>query len=153
MDLSQVIYVSIAADKITSLDTVKILGESQANNKELGLTGMLLFAEGEFCQVLEGPSQNLELVLDRIQCDRRHLSMRIIFHEPVAERSFSNWAMGFEFLPVLNSAEMRDAFQISNSELDSRILNSVAKNVRTYMRTFYRLSNPGTQSSLESPPL
>jgi hypothetical protein len=72
-----------------------ILVTSRANNARDGITGALMFNAGCFAQVLEGPLDAVEAAFERIQQDERHGEVSLLAMEPIAARSFPNWAMGF----------------------------------------------------------
>ncbi|MDB5689631.1 MAG: hypothetical protein JWL91_1507 [Sphingomonas bacterium] len=72
-----------------------ILARSRHNNQRDDITGALLFNAGCFAQVLEGPLGNVEAAFERIQQDERHGEVSLLTLEPIAARSFPNWAMGF----------------------------------------------------------
>jgi hypothetical protein len=54
---------------------------------------MLLYAEGNFFQVLEGPKDVVEALYDKIERDPRHNRVTQIISEPIARRSFGAWHM------------------------------------------------------------
>jgi hypothetical protein len=72
-----------------------ILMKSRMNNARDGITGGLLFSEGCFAQVLEGPLESVETTFERIQCDERHNEVTVLSSGPVAARDFPDWSMGF----------------------------------------------------------
>ncbi|TPW26141.1 BLUF domain-containing protein [Pararhizobium mangrovi] len=73
----------------------QILERSRVNNDKDGITGALLFNAGCFAQVLEGPLDAVERTFERIQQDERHGDVSLLALEPIAERAFGSWAMGF----------------------------------------------------------
>jgi hypothetical protein len=72
-----------------------ILRASQANNRRVGVTGALMFSEGSFGQVLEGPREAVEATFERIQMDERHGTVTLLAFDPVAGRGFPNWSMAY----------------------------------------------------------
>ena len=72
-----------------------ILAKSRDNNVRDEITGALIFNAGCFAQVLEGPLEKVETAFERIQQDERHGEVSLLALEPIAARSFPNWAMGF----------------------------------------------------------
>lgn len=72
-----------------------ILAVSRANNARDGVTGGLLFNQGCFAQVLEGPLDAVEAAFERIQCDPRHGEVIVLQSGPVAQRDFPDWSMAF----------------------------------------------------------
>jgi hypothetical protein len=83
-----------------------ILDRSRVNNSRDAITGALLFNSGCFAQILEGPLQQVEAAFERIQQDDRHGEVSLLALDPIAERSFPNWAMGY----VGGSAERSKSF-------------------------------------------
>ncbi len=72
-----------------------ILDASRRNNPRVGVTGALMFNDGAFAQVLEGPQKGVEDTFERIQRDLRHGDVTVLECRPVNERSFSEWSMAF----------------------------------------------------------
>lgn len=73
----------------------QILASSRTNNGRDNITGALLFNSGCFAQVLEGPLDKVEAAFERIQQDERHGEVSLLAVDPIAARSFPNWAMGY----------------------------------------------------------
>jgi hypothetical protein len=59
------------------------------------VTGMLLYTDGNFFQVLEGDEPVVARLFEMIGRDTRHDRVVKIIQEPIAERAFGNWSMGF----------------------------------------------------------
>ncbi|KTR85549.1 hypothetical protein NS354_08920 [Leucobacter chromiiresistens] len=90
-----VVYTSAAARPFTDAELDALLQQARARNAALGITGMLSYRSGSFVQFLEGPEQQLaELMID-ISADPRHTDVRVLIDEPVAQRQFSSWTMGY----------------------------------------------------------
>lgn len=66
---------------------------SAKNNKVKGITGVLLFHNNHFLQVLEGDEDILNDTLKKISSDTRHKNIDIIFNELTEKRSYPNWQM------------------------------------------------------------
>ncbi len=92
--LYRFIYTSARHKDCTENDIQNILSKSQANNKKRGLTGLLVFTEKRFLQVLEGEKTEIESLYDVILKDDRHLAARQRYIAPIEERLFPDWAMG-----------------------------------------------------------
>ena len=73
----------------------RILDISQANNGFVGVTGALIFNDGVFGQVLEGPRAAVEETFERIQLDDRHFDVTLLDISAITARSFADWSMGF----------------------------------------------------------
>ena len=72
-----------------------ILASAHRNNPPAGVTGALLFSEGLFAQVLEGPVDSVSRIFEIIQCDRRHSDVTVLQNGPAERRDFPEWSMAF----------------------------------------------------------
>jgi hypothetical protein len=70
-----------------------ILAVSRANNARDGITGALLYSDGSFAQVLEGPLDVVQRAFERIQRDQRHGSVVVLEARPTEARMFGMWDM------------------------------------------------------------
>jgi hypothetical protein len=93
--MRRLIYLSKATKTVESEDLDNILMASRENNGMVGVTGLLLYADGMFIQCLEGTGQAVEKTLERISRDDRHEHIETLVDEEVSERLFPNWEMGF----------------------------------------------------------
>jgi blue light- and temperature-responsive anti-repressor len=73
----------------------RILAVSRRNNPRADLTGALMFNNGCFAQVLEGPRSGITDTFERIQRDARHGQVTVLEYGPVPTRSFAAWSMAF----------------------------------------------------------
>ncbi len=88
-------YVSAAAEPMSEQEIVGILEQARRNNARHELTGALLYSEGRFIQILEGPDANVRERFAVISADPRHRSVHQVGEERIAERRFPEWTMGF----------------------------------------------------------
>lgn len=98
-------YVSSARDLMEDAELADLLRVSRRNNIEAGITGMLLYQEGNFLQVLEGPEKAITATSARIERDGRHTGMLTLLREPISERQFPNWSMAFQNLTSLSDED------------------------------------------------
>jgi hypothetical protein len=89
------IYASRASAPLGESEIHALLDRARRNNLALGITGMLLFVDDSFFQVLEGEAAVVDEVYAIIARDPRHDRVTQIIREPIAERSFEDWSMGF----------------------------------------------------------
>lgn len=96
MSLFTLVYVSIAVKEMSDDDLLLILEKSRSFNAENGITGLLLYKDSFFIQVLEGEENIIDALFERIKVDDRHFNVLLILRKPIIERSFESWAMGFK---------------------------------------------------------
>ena len=88
-------YTSTAVDQMDDDELDQILSEAHERNERRGVTGMLLYRDGTFLQVLEGDADDVLYVYDLIKGDDRHHGLINVLQEPIDERSFEDWKMSF----------------------------------------------------------
>ena len=68
----RLVYVSQASPGVGARDTYDIMRVAINRNSQLGLTGVLLFLDGYFVQLLEGQPHQVNARFQRIAADVRH---------------------------------------------------------------------------------
>ena len=96
--LHQLVYVSSASELFERTELESILAVSRRNNAAVGVTGMLLYKDGNLMQVLEGEEDAVRQTYTRISVDPRHRGLLILLEGPVEERAFEEWEMAFRDL-------------------------------------------------------
>ena len=94
----QLVYSSQATQDFWPDDLFQLVETSRRKNALRSVTGMLLFREGQFLQLLEGPAREVKSVFEFVKRDPRHDTVKIVLSESVEERQFPDWTMGFERL-------------------------------------------------------
>ncbi len=89
------VYVSASSHLLSDAELDDILTASRRNNIQVGITGMLLYYEGAFIQVLEGEETAVRKVFARVSQDKRHCRIIKLLEGDVPERGFPDWSMGY----------------------------------------------------------
>lgn len=89
----RLIYASRSDPTLDGSEVYSLLATSKRNNKEHALTGVLLYGQGYFLQVLEGDRDEVNRLFQRIVEDQRHHDVRIIEAVNTGGREFSEWSM------------------------------------------------------------
>jgi len=96
--LRQLVYISSATRPFEDRELDQLLVAARANNARSGITGVLLYDDQSFLQILEGTRDDVERTLARITRDPRHTSLTVVQDEAVAERDFSAWDMAYRYV-------------------------------------------------------
>ncbi|WP_028025253.1 BLUF domain-containing protein [Enterovibrio calviensis] len=96
--LRQLVYISSGEHPFSELELSNMLASMRKNNEEIGVTGMLLYKDGDFIQVIEGEEDVLYPLFDVICHDHRHYSIVELMRKSITKRQFSNWSMGFHHI-------------------------------------------------------
>jgi hypothetical protein len=91
----RLIYSSEATPGLAAAELEEMLAESRIRNQVYGITGVLLFVEGAFLQILEGEKDDVLGLMERIQRDPRHRGVKVFYEQEVDERAFASWSMAY----------------------------------------------------------
>ena len=91
------IYVSVSTLRLPleAGEVDAIVDWSQRHNREVGVTGALVFTEKRFAQYLEGPAGSIDPLMKSILKDPRHRNVDVVFRRPITQRHFGTWAMAY----------------------------------------------------------
>ncbi len=92
------VYISYVSRPLREDDLIDILNTSRLNNKKNGITGMLVYLNEKFIQVLEGEYEAVNNVYKEIASDVRHRKVTTILEGNTEQRIFKDWSMGFKKL-------------------------------------------------------
>ena len=96
--IHQIVYGSRVAEPFAKEQLLGLLEQSRRKNQEKRLSGLLLYRDGQFLQVLEGPEKPVKELFAKIRQDPRHHEIEVYFEGQVAGRMFPDWSMGFRDL-------------------------------------------------------
>ncbi|QDA35654.1 BLUF domain-containing protein (plasmid) [Paracoccus liaowanqingii] len=111
MQLTRLIYASNHGG-IEREGLEDILIKSQANNKQDGITGLLISSDEDFIQLIEGGRTVVAKCFMRIMQDDRHQNIKVLLASPIESRLFSSW----------------DMQSISASQINTNSLNQYLRN-------------------------
>ncbi|RVT90386.1 BLUF domain-containing protein [Sphingomonas crocodyli] len=102
--LHQITYISTARPGLSLSDVEAILARSRRNNRQTGITGLLIFDKVRFLQVIEGRLPDIEATFLRIAVDPRHRAVVRLSQRQIDAREFGQWAMASHVVDEAGSA-------------------------------------------------
>jgi hypothetical protein len=111
------VYASSASKAFTKPDLQALLQEIRPKNADLGVTGMLLYKDGNFMQALEGEQEVLTRLVRIIQHDSRHQGLLVLLRGMSDQRLFPDWSMGFRDLADERTAKTPGYSDFMNTPL------------------------------------
>lgn len=120
----RILYLSTANQPFSSGDLSELLQKAMARNDATQVTGMLVYSDGDFLQVLEGEATNVVGIYDRISIDPRHRDISVLQRGlGYGDRLFPSWSMGFKRVP---DEELIDDAVGVNSRVKLRYLDAMS---------------------------
>ena len=92
--LDTFVYCSRAAEGIDDGEVGRIVELSQRRNAARSITGVLVFGNGVFFQIIEGPAVQIDNLIAILRIDPRHHDIVSLERsEDMRERLYPNWEM------------------------------------------------------------
>lgn len=91
--LFELSYRSKGRADLSQMDIKNIVETSRRHNSRSGISGCLIYHKNIFFQILEGPKSCVLKLMRRIQSDRRHSEIEILWKGPKSGRIFAEWDM------------------------------------------------------------
>lgn len=116
-DIYELLYASTISTGLDFSEVGRIARNARVSNSENGITGLLVFDGERFAQHLEGRSERVRELFERIRSDPRHTGVRLLHQRPSGVRNYPRFSMAFadidelESLQSLASKEGEDAFK------------------------------------------
>ncbi|WP_378182885.1 BLUF domain-containing protein [Aquimarina sp. SS2-1] len=109
-------YVSTAAPSLTNSDLSTLFEYVKENNNSRNITGILMYSDGNFFQVLEGENELIHDLFVKILEDSRHYNVIKIFDREIANCSFSKYHSSFKVIgEKSNHKELQDFLEEEKS--------------------------------------
>ena len=95
--MKSLLYASVStlAASDANAEIERIVAVSQTRNAQLGITGTLIFNRSRFAQILEGPDESVDAVMDLIVQDHRHERVTVVDVIATARRMFDAWSLSY----------------------------------------------------------
>lgn len=130
------VYISAATRLFSEDDLKALLEQSRKKNKRLGITGMLLYKDGNFMQVLEGSNETVTGLYRTIERDPRHHGVWELIRQQLEAREFPAWSMGFRNLKDVDLQQMPGYSTFLNRPLTSTDFQADPTRAQKLLRMF-----------------
>lgn len=124
-----IIYVSKAADNVGHEDILNILTQSWKFNHNSYISGMLVYDNGHFIQLIQGPINTIDKLFARISKDPRHHDIKKLGEEKLHLRDCNGWGIG-----VFNEQEIAESiYQALDIEHGKALYDAEYSNAKTLL--------------------
>ena len=93
--MRRIIYLSSSVKYLNGEEIKSLLSQCREKNIKTDITGLLLYSDGDFLQVIEGPKLAMLNLFESIKKDPRHHGIITIENTEINKRHFPKWNMGF----------------------------------------------------------
>ena len=136
-ELVQMVYISFSSsDELSETGLNDLLKEIRKKNKAKGVTGLLLYNNGTFIQVIEGERSIIEDLFKKLEQDARHNTIVVLLKEKIEKRSFPNWSMGYVKISSKQAAKIPGLIDFVDTESRRKILENSTSEVMYLLNSF-----------------
>jgi uncharacterized membrane protein (DUF373 family) len=115
---------------------LRLLQECRESNAGRGVTGMLLYGNGTFLQVLEGEEKVIGELIDKIRQDHRHTDLQILYRKTIQQRQYSDWSMGFKRISDKDLMQVEGLRNFTKKDFNPEYLSQQSAIVESLMNHF-----------------
>jgi len=134
--LFHIAYVSFSFKSLTEKELEELLLDIRNRNKKQNVTGLLLYNDGSFIQVIEGEKETLNHLFEKISKDNRHENIVKLVEEPIEKRAFPDWSMGFEVLNYKQIDHIPGYSKFMNSENPEELIKESTREIMHLLNSF-----------------
>lgn len=99
-------YISNATTLLDEFELRKLFNFCRVENKHRGITGILIYKEGTFIQLLEGDESEISSLFEYIILDSRHNQITKVLDRSIKQNIFKDYKTGFG--SFFNDFELHD---------------------------------------------
>ena len=124
------IYVSTAEVSMDYEKVMDILQVSWRHNHNSDISGMLIYDDNYFVQLLQGPIHTVDTLYEKISNDTRHNSIELIGSELLARKDVNGWGMGL----INNQKIVDDLYQKYNIKHSKGLYESEYSELKSLLK-------------------
>ncbi|MFD2726853.1 BLUF domain-containing protein [Hyunsoonleella rubra] len=130
--LKTICYISDSYGSHSYEDLKMLYEKAKKNNQKNEITGVLIYNNGNFLQVLEGHPERVDATYSRIELDYRHQNIFKVININIEQRIFEDYNFGFTIIDDFKEfSELNQYLEwLKNAE------NKVANKVITVVENF-----------------
>ncbi len=142
-DIFSIVYASSASRELEEAELQQILKKARSNNEQSGISGLLLYANGNFLQILEGEHDTVVRLVNRIEQDTRHHGIIRLMEFNASSRSFPDWKMGYQRLSADELASALPGYSniFKSQTVSAEIQEQVRQSVWKLLMSFRQIVN------------
>jgi hypothetical protein len=114
------------------------LSEIRRKNQQQEVTGLLLYNEGTFIQVIEGTRDVIQDLFQIIKKDPRHSNIVKLLDESIESRAFPDWSMGYRKISNEQLADIPGFSNFMDAENPEDVVKGCREEVLHLLYSFRR---------------
>ena len=131
--LKTICYISDSKINKSINDFNDLILTAKSNNAKNNITGVLVYKNNNFLQVLEGHTETVDSVFDKIRMDQRHQNIFKIINTSIDERFFEEYEFGFTVVSDKNAVQNLSDYLNWLRNAENMIANEIVTLVENFI--------------------
>jgi hypothetical protein len=131
--LKTICYISDSRESESIENVKRIYDKAKQNNSKRNITGILIYQNGNYLQVLEGDEKYVDLTFSKIKFDPRHKNIIKVINNSIEQRIFEDYNFGFSVVKSSEEFKQLNEYLEWLREADNRIANKVIAMVENFI--------------------
>ncbi len=136
-----IVYVSTVVQPMGDEELKDLLRLCRDCNERNQITGMMLYKNGHFMQVIEGDKAPVTQLMDNILRDLRHHNIDIMRRENIPSRDFPDWTMGFQNISASDRFKIPGFTNILESDFNTESFSEDTSQAHQLLLAFKEFSD------------
>jgi len=137
-DLIHIVYVSFAYKALSEKELDALLAGIRKKNEPRNVTGLLLYNDLNFIQVIEGAEKTIHNLFEAIEQDTRHTNIVKLLEESIEKRAFPDWSMGFRRISKKQTSRLPGFSDFLTAEDPEKVISGSTEQVMYLLDSFRR---------------
>ncbi|WP_372645401.1 BLUF domain-containing protein [Ancylomarina sp.] len=135
-DLIHIVYLSYSVKELSESELNSLLATIRRKNEVQNITGLLLYNDEAFIQVIEGNRETIHQIFDLISKDSRHSNIVKLLEEPITKRAFPDWSMGFRKIDKEQNLQLPGFSDFMHTDKSTVSMKGITKEVMHLLNSF-----------------
>ncbi len=127
-------YVSTVNPNISNSDIAKLMDFVRLHNNSINITGILIYSEGNFFQILEGKEEIVKMMFEKIKKDSRHYNIIKMLDKKTKKVSFTEYHSSFTVISNDSGKEELQLFLQKEKTNNPEHYKSISYLVQKFMK-------------------
>ncbi|MTI63057.1 BLUF domain-containing protein [Methylophaga sp.] len=138
--IHKIMYSSSAVDLFSAEALDQLMLKSRHKNAHFGVTGCLIYHDGNIIQYLEGSKASVDFIYGSIVRDSRHHDIHLLCNDQVDKRAFRDWSMALRYIPENRLRDYRTVYDLFEDMMETDTIAHLCREARVFFETFLDVS-------------
>jgi len=131
--IKTICYISDSNNEESTNSLNELYSKAKNNNNKNNITGILIYSNYNFLQVLEGEEKMVDAIFKKIRHDSRHKNIFNVINTTIEQRIFEDYNFGFTIINNPNELNRLNEYLSWLKNADDILANKVIYMVKNFI--------------------